>query len=65
VAVVSIEKRLLSTAEVAAMLGVGKGKVWNLVAEGYLQPVRLGRNARLKFRPEDVERLIAPQEQAS
>jgi excisionase family DNA binding protein len=51
--------RLLSTKEVAVMLGVRPGRVWELVANGDLPSVRLGAQGWHRFRVEDVERLIA------
>jgi len=49
---------LLSTREVARFLRCRPKKVRELAAEGVLQPVRLGENGHLRFRAEDVERLV-------
>lgn len=60
VRVESVAPRLLSTRTVAAMLGVSAWRVRALVKEGVLEPVRLGgEHGKLRFRVEDVERLIA------
>jgi excisionase family DNA binding protein len=50
---------LLSTAEVAAMLGVTKVTVRRYVAAGKLPVIRLSTHA-VKFRPDDVEALMVP-----
>jgi excisionase family DNA binding protein len=51
--------RLLRAVEVARMLGVTPGRVRELVADGSLPSVRLGGHGWHRFRPEEVERLIA------
>jgi excisionase family DNA binding protein len=50
-------KPLLTTAEVAARLGLTDAAVRNYVAEGRLPAVRLSRRV-LRFRAEDIEALI-------
>jgi excisionase family DNA binding protein len=48
---------LLTTADVAARLGLTDAAVRNYVAGGRLPAVKLSRRV-LRFRPEDVEALI-------
>jgi excisionase family DNA binding protein len=50
---------LLRAKEVAQMLGCDPSRVRELVASGELPSVRLGSKGWHRFRPEDVERLIA------
>ncbi len=52
-------RRLITAREVAEMLGVSRWRVHQLVADGLLRPVQLKRRGWLRFRAEDVERLIA------
>jgi excisionase family DNA binding protein len=54
--------RLLRAKEVAHILGVDPSRVRELVANGDLPSVRLGAQGWHRFRPEDVERLIAGEE---
>jgi excisionase family DNA binding protein len=55
--------RLLATKEVARALGCSAKTVrQTLVANGVLTPIRLTPQAHMRFRPEDVERLIAGEE---
>jgi excisionase family DNA binding protein len=42
-----MEKLMLSPAEVAQSLGIGRPKVYMLVARGELPSVRLGRSVRV------------------
>jgi excisionase family DNA binding protein len=51
--------RLLRAKEVAHILGVTPESVRELVASGKLPSVRFGERGWHRFRPEDVERLIA------
>jgi len=51
--------RLLRAKEVAHILGVDAKRVRELVADGSLASVRFGKHGWHRFRPEDVERLIA------
>jgi excisionase family DNA binding protein len=55
----AVAPRLYRASEVAKILGVSKDKVHELVAEGVLEPIRLGGRGWYRFRVEDVERLIA------
>jgi excisionase family DNA binding protein len=50
---------LLTPEQVAAVLGVSVRTVRRLAAEGRLRPVRIGYRTT-RFRPEDVDALIAP-----
>jgi excisionase family DNA binding protein len=49
-------KKLLSTAQVAEMLGVSNRSVYRMASLGKLKPVKLGWTTR--YRPADVERLM-------
>jgi len=51
--------RLLRAKEVAQILGVDPSRVRELVAAGSLPSVRFGAQGWHRFRPDDVERLIA------
>lgn len=51
--------RLLRTSEVATMLGCSRARVHQLARAGVLHPVRLVPLGDLRFRVEDVERMIA------
>jgi excisionase family DNA binding protein len=51
--------RLYRAREVARLLGVHPSRVRELAASGELPSVRLGAQGWHRFRPEDVERLIA------
>jgi excisionase family DNA binding protein len=51
----------MTTTAVAAYLGVSIWTVYRLVEQGVLQPVRLSPRGRLRFRAEDVERLLEPE----
>lgn len=51
--------RLLTTREVADLLRVSEWRIRELVAEGILHPLRLSTRGRMRFRVEEVERLIA------
>jgi hypothetical protein len=53
------DRRLLRTSEVATMLACSRGRVHQLARAGVLRPVRLVPLGDLRFRVEDVERLIA------
>lgn len=50
---------LIRSREVARLLGCDPSRVRELVASGELPSVRLGSKGWHRFRPEDVERLIA------
>jgi DNA-binding transcriptional MerR regulator len=52
-------RRLLLTKEVAALLECSPKRVRELAADGLLVPVRLTPLGHLRFRREDVERLVA------
>jgi excisionase family DNA binding protein len=54
----SPQRRLLASSEVATMLGVSRQRVHRLSQLGVLRPVRLVPGEDLRFRVEDVERLI-------
>ncbi|MGD0713104.1 MAG: helix-turn-helix domain-containing protein [Gaiellaceae bacterium] len=54
----SSRRRLLKSREVAEMLGVTRQRVHRLAQLGVLYPVRLVPGGDLRFRVEDVERLI-------
>jgi predicted DNA-binding transcriptional regulator AlpA len=56
---VSPSRRLLRTREVAEMLACSRARVHQLAQTGVLSPVRLVPLGDLRFRVEDVERLIA------
>lgn len=49
---------LLTTAEVARLVGVNVDTIHRWVDAGYLRVVRVGPRGRFRFRQEDVERLI-------
>jgi excisionase family DNA binding protein len=51
--------RLYRASEVARLLGVSKERVRELVATGELRSVRLGGTGWHRFRPDDIERIIA------
>jgi DNA-binding transcriptional MerR regulator len=53
-----LERRLLTSREVAVMLGITRQRVHRLSQIGVLDPVRLVPGGDLRFRIEDVERLI-------
>jgi excisionase family DNA binding protein len=53
------EPRLYRAKEVARILGVTPARVRELVSSGQLRSVRLAGTGWHRFRPEDVERLIA------
>jgi len=50
--------KLLSVAEVAAHLGVRRGRVYELISGGCLRAVRIGER-QLRVRPEDLESMLA------
>ena len=50
--------RLLTSREAAALLGVTLWTIRDWVAAGKLRAVRVGRHGRLRFRREDLDRLI-------
>ena len=52
------QPRLLGIAEVAAILGVSKGRIRHLARTGVLPAVRLGGTGYHRFRPEDVETIL-------
>jgi DNA-binding transcriptional MerR regulator len=54
----SPSRRLLTTGEVAVMLGVTRQRVHRLAQLGVLQPVRLVPKGHLRYRIEDVAKLI-------
>jgi excisionase family DNA binding protein len=53
-----LARRLLTAREAAELLGVSPKTVHRLVAAGRLTPIRLVPGGRLRFVPEDVDRLI-------
>ena len=55
-------ERLLTVAEAAAVLGVGRSKLYELIARGAIQSVKVDRCRR--FRQSDVERFIRALEPA-
>ena len=56
--------RLLNRSEAADLLNVSRRTIGNLVADGRLRPVRLGR--RVLFDPHDMRQLIeSAKEQAA
>ena len=50
---------LLKVREVAAILGVRRARVWELVRDGELRSIRLGGQGHHRFRAEDVELFLA------
>lgn len=54
-----LRRRLLTTDEVAGILGVSPDVILGLAHQGVLPSVRLTPRAPFRFRVEDVERLIA------
>jgi len=56
---VATSPRLLTSGQVAEILGVSRERVQILARQGTLTPIRFGPKGRLRFRVEDVERLIA------
>jgi Helix-turn-helix domain len=54
--------RLLLANEVAAVLRCTPRRVRQLTADGVLNPIRLSPQGHLRFRAEDIERLIAGEE---
>jgi excisionase family DNA binding protein len=59
---IATEPRLYRASEVARILGVTAERVRELVATGDLPSIRLGGQGWHRFRAEDVERLIAGEE---
>jgi excisionase family DNA binding protein len=59
---IATEPRLYRASEVARILGVTPERVRELVASGDLPSIRLGGQGWHRFRAEDVERLIAGEE---
>jgi excisionase family DNA binding protein len=59
---IAAEPRLYRASEVARILGVTSARVRELAADGQLPSVRLGEQGWHRFRLEDVERLIAGEE---
>lgn len=53
---------LLKVREVAAILGVNRTRVWELVRDEELRSIRLGAQGHHRFRVEDVERFLAGKE---
>jgi excisionase family DNA binding protein len=51
-------RTLLTTRQVAGLLGVSRWRVRRLAAEGQLDPVRFSPAGHLRFRQADVERLV-------
>jgi hypothetical protein len=51
---------LLTTRETAELLRMRPDRIYALVAQGVLDPVRLTANGRHLFRREDVERMAQP-----
>jgi excisionase family DNA binding protein len=62
---IATDPRLYRASEVARILGVTPERVRELVATGELRSVRLGGSGWHRFRPKDVERLIAGEENSS
>lgn len=62
---IATEPRLYRASEVARLLGVTSARVRELAASGQLPSVRLGGQGWHRFRAEDVERLIAGEENTS
>lgn len=53
-------KQLISVTEAAARLGCSRGHVYNLIADGKLQPHDIGRGApKTRVSAEDLDRYIA------
>jgi excisionase family DNA binding protein len=59
---IAAEPRLYRASEVARILGVTPERVRELVTSGDLPSIRLGGQGWHRFRAEDVERLIAGEE---
>lgn len=59
---IATEPRLYRASEVARILGVTPERVRELVTSGDLPSIRLGGQGWHRFRAEDVERLIAGEE---
>jgi hypothetical protein len=55
-----VKRRLWTTREVAAVLGIDRKGVFPMIRQGDLHPIRLSRGpkARLRFEIADVEGLI-------
>ena len=51
--------RLVPTTEAAKVLGVHPDTVRRAARAGLIRPVRLGRRGNLRFRLEDIERIVA------
>lgn len=51
---------LIPTERVAELLGCSPDTVRRFVREGRIPAVQFGRFAPLRFRPEDVEKLLEP-----
>ena len=47
---------LLTIADVARLLGISRGSVYNLIRNGELSPIRVGRRAR--FEPGDIRAFV-------
>ena len=54
------QRPLMPTERVAELLGCSPDTVRRFVREGRLPAVQFGRFAPLRFRPEDVEKLLEP-----
>jgi excisionase family DNA binding protein len=50
------ERLLMSPAEAAQMLGIGRTKLYDLIAAGHLRPVHIGRCCRLS--PDELRSFV-------
>ena len=57
-------RRLLRLSEVAEALGVSRGRVRELVADGQLRSVRFGEHGWHRVPVEEVERILSAEEKA-
>ena len=51
---------LLTAIEAGAILRLAPGSIYRHVRNGHLAALRVGEHGPLRFRPEDVERLLRP-----
>ncbi len=51
---------ILTTVEAAAMLKISRGGLYNLVSRGEIPHIRLFGRRSLRFRREDIEKLLEP-----
>lgn len=58
-----LERMLLSPEEAAEVLGVGRAKVYDLMSEGRLASIKLGRCRRIPMA--SIRRLVEPSQESA